>query len=76
MDRLSTQVRFGDNVFLIYADDEEGLVDFSFKEMDMDMRNHEEYVANHCIATLNPDELEYLAKRMLDAVEYHRKQKK
>lgn len=50
---------------------EQGLMDFNIEEMDTD-RNKEEYVCRSCEGMFTPDELEYLANRMLDAVAYYK----
>ena len=69
---IRTTIRVRDIVFDIDAAEEDGLMDFLMEEWDWDARKNEDYVANHCLATLTTDEVEYLAKRMLDAVAYER----
>ena len=69
---IETRLRIRDNVFSLEACEEEGMMDFLMEERDWDARKDEEYVADHCLAMLDLDELEYLAKRILDAVAYER----
>ena len=68
---IETRLRIRDNVFSLEACEEEGMMDFLMEEKDID-RKGKEYVCNHCLAVLDLDELEYLAKRILDAVAYER----
>ena len=71
---LTTMVRIGDVCFYISDDgvEDDYHLDFLMEERDFDERKQEEYIYSHCLATLTPDELEYLARRMLDAVKYKR----
>lgn len=69
---IETRIRIRDIVFSIDAAEEDGLMDILLEEMDFDARNDEEYVADHCLACLDLDELEYLAHRILDAVAFQR----
>lgn len=67
---IKTTVRIGDMCFNINPSaDEKGLIEFNVEEMDID-RNNEEYVCNSFYGTFSPDEIEYLANRMLDSVAY------
>lgn len=71
--RVKTMVRIGDMCFYIYPSvDEKGLLRFDMEEMDMG-RDKEEYVCSSCEGVFDAEELEYLAHRILDAVEYFRK---
>ena len=71
--RVKTMVRIGDMCFYIYPSvDERGLLRFDMEEMDMG-RDKEEYVCSSCEGVFDAEELEYLAHRILDAVEYFRK---
>lgn len=69
---IETRIRIRDIVFDIDAAEEDGLMDFLMEEMDYDARKGEEFVADHCFACLDLDELEYLAHRILDAVAFQR----
>lgn len=69
---IETRIRIRDIVFDIDAAEEDGLMDILMEEMDYDARNGEEFVADHCLACLDLDELEYLAHRILDAVAFQR----
>ena len=69
---IETRIRIRDIVFDIDAAEEDGLMDILMEEMDFDVNNHEEYVADHCLGTFTPDELEYIAHRILDAVAFER----
>ena len=67
---ITTKVRFGCyTVFSFGADEEEGLMDFTVTHED----EPEDYEGRYWYTTLSPDEMEYLAERMLDAVDYYRK---
>ena len=67
---MTTQVWFNDTKFIFGADDEEGLMDFTAVHED----EPTDYEGRHWSAALTPDEMEYLAHRMLDAVAYQRRQ--
>lgn len=67
---MTTQVWFGNVKFSFGADDEDGLMEFSVCHED----EPEDYEGRHWYAPLTPEEMEYLAHRMLDAVEYQRRQ--
>ena len=69
---IETRIRIRDIVFDIDAAEEDGLMDLLMEEMDFDARKGEEFVADHCLACLDLDELEYLAHRILDAVAFQR----
>lgn len=69
---VETRIRIRDIVFDIDAAEEDGLMDVLMEEMDFDARKDEEYVADHCLGTFSPDELEYIAHRILDAVAFER----
>ena len=71
---MTTKVRFGDYCFHICSAEEDGLMELCMEEWDYDAHKEENYIADHCLATLSPDEVEYLAHRLLDAVAYQRKQ--
>ena len=72
MDRfVTTQIWFGNRKFSFGEDEEEGLMDFTVT----DESEPEDYEGRYWYCTLSPDEMEYLAHRMLDAVDYYRKQK-
>lgn len=68
---MKTTVSIGDYHFHIDNDpEEEGLMEFHMEEMDYDSRKDEEYVGNYCFALLTPEQLEYIANRILDAVKF------
>ena len=69
---IETRIRIRDIVFDIDAAEEDGLMDILIEEMDFDVSKDEEYVADHCLGTFTPDELEYIAHRILDAVAFER----
>lgn len=71
---ITTDIRIYDYCFHIGKAEEDGLMDFLMEEKDYDVEKHEEFIGNYCLATLTPEEVEYIAKRMLDAVEYMRRQ--
>jgi hypothetical protein len=67
---ITTQVWFGEYIkFNFGACEEEGLMDFSV----CDESEPEDYEGRSWSTILSPDEMEYLAHRMLDAVAIYRK---
>ena len=66
---MTTQVQFANTRFSFGEEEEEGLMDFTV----VDESEPEDYEGRLWYTTLTPDEMEYLAHRMLDAVAYMRK---
>lgn len=71
---MTTMYRIGDYKFYVGDDgvEDDYHLDFLFEEIDQDNDNAD-YVYSHCLATLTPDQLEYLANMILDMVEYKRR---
>lgn len=69
---MTTQVWFGYNKFSFGTDEEELLMDFTVVHED----EPKDCKVRLWSTTLTPDEMEYLAQRILDAVAYHRNKTK
>ena len=65
---IRTQVVMGGTRFSVEPDEDVGTMEFFAEQRDS---NGE--VENYIVTTLTLDEMEYLAKRILDAVDFERK---
>lgn len=66
---VKTSMKFGNYYFSVEPDENDGLMDFFVESRYSDNAEDISYVDS----VLTPDELEYLAKRILDAVDFYRK---
>jgi hypothetical protein len=66
---IKTSVKIRDSYFSVEPDENEGIMEFFVEKR---LSDNEEDISS-AYALLTPDELEYLAKRILDAVDYYRK---